>query len=38
MDMEILSALAPTTTGVSENIYAGMPKNIVPDPGWFDGN
>jgi len=38
MDMEILSALAPTTTGVSENVYAGMPKNIVPDPGWFDGN
>ena len=38
MDMEMLSALAPVTTGVSKNVYTGMPKNMVPDPGWFDGN
>ena len=32
------SAPTPATTGVSENVYAGMPKNMVPDPRWFDGN
>jgi len=38
MDMEMSSAPTPATTGVSENVYAGMPKNMVPDPRWFDGN
>jgi len=28
--------LAPMTIEISENITAGMPKNMVPDPGWFD--
>ena len=23
---------------VSENTQTGLPKNMVPDPGWFDGN
>jgi len=23
---------------IGENITAGMPKNMVPDPGWFDGD
>ena len=22
----------------NENIQAGMPKNMIPDPRWFDGN
>ena len=22
----------------SENVQAGLPKNMVPDPGWFDGD
>ena len=28
----------PAAVGISKNIQAGMPKNMVPDPGWFDGN
>jgi len=28
-------ALAPA---VNENGQVGMPKNMVPDPGWFDNN
>jgi len=35
MDTEILTAPAPA---VNENIQIGMPKNMVPDPGWFDGD
>ena len=23
---------------ISKNIQAGVPKNMVPDPGWFDGD
>jgi len=23
---------------ISKNVMAGMPKNMVPDPGWFDGD
>jgi len=34
----MLSAPAPAAAGVSENVQAGMSKNMVPDPGWFDGN
>ena len=22
----------------NENAQVGMPRNIVPDPGWFDGD
>ena len=29
---------APVAIANSENVQAGMPKNIVPDPGWFDGD
>jgi len=31
-------AQATTATAVSENVQAGLPKNMVPDPGWFDGD
>ena len=29
---------ATTAAAVSKNIQAGLPKNMVPDPGWFDGD
>ena len=32
------SAPAPVATEVSKNGQAGMPKNMVPDPGWFDSD
>jgi len=35
MDTEMLIAPAATPT---VNKLAGMPKSMVPDPGWFDGN
>jgi len=37
-DTEI--SVAPATmTGISqENIQKGVPKNMVPDPGWFNGD
>jgi len=38
MDTEISSAPAPAAIATSENIQAGVLKNIVLDPGWFDGN
>ena len=31
-------AQAITAAAVSENVQAGLLKNMVPDPGWFDGN
>ena len=31
-------APAPETVANSRNIQAGLPKNMVPDPGWFDGD
>ena len=34
-DTEILTAPAPV---VNENGQVGMLKNMVPDPGWFDGD
>jgi len=38
-DTEMLVAHPATAaTAVSENVQAGLPKNMVPDPGWFDGN
>ena len=33
---EILAAPAPVA--ISENIQAGMLKNMVPDPRWFNGD
>jgi len=38
MDTEISTALATTAAAVSKNIQAELPKNMVPDPGWFDGD
>ena len=31
-------ALALVAAAVSENIQTGLPKNMVSDPGWFDGD
>ena len=38
MDTEM--STAPTLIAVTgqENIQAGLPKNMVLDPGWFDGD
>ena len=35
MDTEMSTAPAATT---AVNKSAGMPKSLVPDPGWFDGD
>jgi len=35
-DMSV--APAPAAATVSENVQAGLPKNMVQDPGWFDGD
>jgi len=35
-EMSVAPALAAVAN--SENIQTGLPKNMVPDPGWFDGN
>ena len=37
-DTEMSVAPATTATAVSENVQAGLPKNMVPDPEWFDGD
>jgi len=37
-DTRISSAPAPVAVEVSKNIQAGMPKNMVLGPGWFDGD
>ena len=34
---EMSTAPAPAVA-MNENIQAGMPKNMVPDPEWFDGD
>jgi len=31
-------AQATTAAAVGEDVQAGLPKNMVPDPGWFDGD
>ena len=36
MDTEIL--IAPALAISNENIQTGMPKNIVPDPEWFNSD
>jgi len=38
IDTEISVAPAPAAAAVSENVQARLPKNMVPDPGWFDGD
>jgi len=35
---EMSVAPTPAAVATSENVQAGLPKNIVPDPGWFDGD
>ena len=35
IDTEMSTALAPA---MNENIQAVMPKSMVLDPGWFDGD
>jgi len=35
---EMSVALAPATVANSENIQAGMLKNMVLDSGWFDSD
>ena len=37
-DTEMSVAQATMAATVSENIQIGLPKNMVPDPGWFDGD
>jgi len=37
-DTEMLVAPATMAAAVSENVQAGLPKNMVPDPGWFNGD
>ena len=34
--MSVASATAATVA--SENVQAGLPKSMVLDPGWFDGD
>ena len=36
--MSTALAPAPMAIEIGENVSAGMPKNMVPDPGWFDGD
>jgi len=31
-------APTPAAVGNSKNVQTGLPKNIVLDPGWFDGD
>jgi len=35
---EMSVAPAPAAVADSENVQPGLPKNMVPDPGWFDGD
>jgi len=37
-DTEMSVAPAPAAAAVRENVQAGLPKNMVPDPGWFNGD
>jgi len=32
----MLAALVPAVS--NKNVQAGVPKNMVPDPGWFDSD
>jgi len=37
-DTEMPGTPAPGAIVASENVQAGLPKSMVPDPGWFDGD
>jgi len=37
-DTEMSVAPATTAAAVNENVQVGLPKNMVPNPGWFDGD
>jgi len=37
-DTEMSVAPAITAAAANENVQAGLPKNMVLDPGWFDGD
>ena len=37
-DTEMSVAPATMAATVNKNVQAGLPKNMVPDPGWFDGD
>jgi len=38
IEMSVAPALAPMEVIGQENSQAGLLKNIVPDPGWFDSD
>ena len=38
MDTEMSVAPATMAAAVSENVQAGLLKNMVPDPGWFNSD
>ena len=38
MTEEMSTAPAAMAVEIGKNISAAMPKNMVPDPGWFDGD
>ena len=37
-DTEMSVVPATTAAAFSKNVQAGLPKNMVPDPRWFDGD
>ena len=37
-DTEMSTAPVPMVVTGQENVQARLPKNMVPDPGWFDGD
>ena len=37
-DIEMSVAPVPVAAAVSKNVQAGLPKNMVLDPEWFDGD
>ena len=37
-DTEMSVALAPMAVTSQENVQAGLPKNMIPDLGWFDSD
>ena len=38
MGTEMSVAPAPTAAAINENVQAGLLKNMVLDPGWFNGD
>ena len=37
-DTEMSVAPATMAAAVNKNVQAGLPKNMVLDPGWFNGD